>query len=83
MNWSEIGTAAVTGVTVLGFIYTMFRNLRTDLAGYRAEAKEEIRGIKQEIQLIREEMAAQNKRTDKLYEMFIDLIKAQTPKTHP
>lgn len=53
----------------LSFVFWYFtRNIRNEI-------KEEIRGIRQEIQEIRETSLQQNKRTDKLYEMFYDLIK--------
>lgn len=41
----------------------------------RNEIKSEIKAIKEEIQVIREENTNQSNRSDRLYEMFIDLLK--------
>lgn len=65
MNWPEISTIAVAAITVIGFLYTMYRNLRLDIARYRQEAREEFAKFN-------DQMLEQSKRSDKLYEMFIE-----------
>lgn len=42
---------------------------------WKKEVKEEIKSIKEEIQLVNQGLSEQSRRTDRLYEMFIDLIK--------
>ena len=42
---------------------------------WRNEVKEETKSIREEIVSIRSEIAQQGLRTDKLYQMFIDLLK--------
>ncbi len=41
----------------------------------KSEFKEEIKAIRDETCVIREEIKEQAKRTDKLYEMFVELLK--------
>ena len=69
-------TILVPLVAFLGFIYK-------ELKEWRKETREETNQIRQEINQIRIESLEQTKRTDRLYEMFIDLLKSQNPKTTP
>lgn len=52
------------GLSIVFWYFT--RNIRNEI-------KEEIKGIRQEIQEIRESSFQQSKRTDRLYEMFCDM----------
>ena len=45
---------------------------------WRNEVREETRLIKEETKSIRAEIAQQAARTDKLYEMFVDLLKEKS-----
>ena len=65
MDW--IQTGSIIG-TILVSVGGAFKFLYTEIKGYRNEMKEENK-------LFREEIAHQVKRSDRLYEMFIDLVK--------
>ena len=69
MEWGQTLTILIPLVAFLGFIYK-------ELKEWRKETREETNQIRTEIQ-------EQIKRTDRLYEMFIDLLKSQNPKTNP
>jgi len=54
-------TVIGTGIAVIGFVHTFFRNFKTD--------------IKTDIARLDSDMKEQGKRTDHLYQMFLDLQK--------
>lgn len=80
-------TIVGTGITVIGFIYGFLRNLKTDLEIDIQRLDSELKGLSNKYE---EGMKAQtirtdqlNARTDQLYQMFIDLLKSQSPKSNP
>jgi len=62
-----------TGFAIIGFVYGIIRNLRADLDKRIDDLTTEIRTDRQRAE----------QRTDQLYQMFIDLLKSQKPKTDP
>ena len=69
MDWIQYFALMVPLVAFFGFLYR-------ELKDWRRETREEIEGI-------REEIRQQATRSDRLYEMFIDLIKSKQGKTNP
>lgn len=67
-QWIQFLGILVPLVAFFGFLYR-------ELKDWRRETREEISGIREEInqQIVRTDEQA--KRTDRLYEMFIDLLK--------
>lgn len=45
------------------------------IRGWRHEARREIKSLKDKIQITKEELQEQTRRTDKLYGMFIEVLK--------
>ena len=76
MNWVQFLATFVALATFFGFLYR-------ELKEWRRETREETKFIREEIEGIREEIRQQVYRSDRLYEMFIDLLKSQKPKTDP
>lgn len=76
MNWLQFFGLLVPSMAFFGFLYK-------ELKEWRVETREETKAIREEINGIREEIRQQSSRSDRLYEMFIDLLKAQNPKTNP
>lgn len=70
-------------VGTIALVYAFLRNFKQDVKEWRMETKAEISVIRQEISEMKTEMRAQSQRTDQLYQMFVDLLKAQNPKTNP
>lgn len=77
-------------VPIFAFLGFLYREIRT----YRQETGEEIhriereifeirKGFREEMLGFREEMRMQSQRSDQLYQMFIDLLKSQSPRTNP
>jgi len=70
--WTVIGigiTVIGTGIAVVGFVYTFLRNFKED--------------VNHRIDSLDVDIKGQNARIDRLYQMFVDLLQAQSPKTHP
>ncbi|HET9433043.1 MAG TPA: hypothetical protein VFO37_04765 [Chitinophagaceae bacterium] len=67
-QWQPLVELSLVLVTILGSTIPLY--LHTD---NKLEAS--IQAIRQDIAVVRQESAAQTARTDKLYEMFIDLLK--------
>ncbi|HET9433042.1 MAG TPA: hypothetical protein VFO37_04760 [Chitinophagaceae bacterium] len=61
IQWQPLVEMAIVLVTILGSTIPLYMHTDNKMAGIQKE--------------IREEVQAQNARTDKLYEMFIDLLK--------
>jgi len=68
MDWGQYLAIVVPLAAFMVFIYR-------EIKDWKAE-------IRAEINSIRQETSEQAKRSDRLYEMFIDLVKSQ-PKTNP
>ena len=69
MDWLQFFGILVPLVAFFGFLYR-------ELKDWRLETREEIKDI-------REEMRQQAIRSDRLYEMFIDLLKDRKGRTEP
>lgn len=87
MEWTAIASIFATVVSILVPIVAFFGFLYKELKEWRKETREETRSIRTEIAEMRkgfqEELRLQTERSDKLYQMFIDLLKNQNPKTNP
>jgi len=75
MEWAQFLGIIITLFGLIGFLYK-------EMKEWRSEVRTEISSIRQEINSIRHEMNEHSKRSDRLYEMFIDLLKSQ-PRTNP
>lgn len=69
MTWGEYLGIIVPIIALFGFLYR-------ELKDWRKETRDEISEI-------RKEAGEQSRRSDRLYEMFIDLLKSQNPKKDP
>jgi hypothetical protein len=67
-EWLQFFGILVPLVAFFGFLYR-------ELKDWRQETRAETKSIREEINGIREEIRQQASRSDRLYEMFIDLIK--------
>lgn len=76
MTWGEYLGIIVPIIALFGFLYR-------ELKDWRKETRDEISEIRKEAGEIRKETAEQSRRSDRLYEMFIDLLKAHKPKKNP
>lgn len=72
MDWIQYFGLLVPIVALFGFLYR-------ELKDWRQETRTEIEGIREEMRHQREEMRQQAARSDRLYEMFIDLLKKSSP----
>jgi hypothetical protein len=76
MDWIQFFGILVPLVAFFGFLYR-------ELKDWRLETREETKGIREEIKNIREEIRQQAIRSDRLYEMFIDLLKDRRGRAEP
>ncbi len=79
-NWEMVTTIIGTNIGLVavigGFIFWAFNKLDGDMKAMGNRLDGDIKALSSDIK-------AQTARTDQLYQMFIDLLKAQTPKTNP
>lgn len=73
MEWPTIISILVPLFALFGFLYK-------ELKEWRKETREEIAIMDNRF---REEIRLQADRSDKLYQMFIDLLKSQNSRTNP
>lgn len=73
---SELMQNILLWVSIITPILAFFGFIYNQISNWRSETKEEIKKIEQAI-------SAQSARTDKLYEMFIDLLKEKKDRTNP
>ena len=76
MDWTALVSILAAVVSILVPLITCFGFLYKEIKEWRKETREEITKFEEEIRI-------QSQRSDKLYEMFIDLLKSQNPKTNP
>lgn len=76
MDWVQFFGLLVPLIAFFGFLYR-------ELKDWRLETREETKSIREEINDVREEIRQQASRSDRLYEMFIDLLKERKEKTNP
>jgi hypothetical protein len=80
MEWTAVISILVPLVAFFGFLYK-------ELKEWRKETREETQSIRAEIAEMRkgfqDDLRLQTERSDKLYQMFIDLLKSQNPKSNP
>lgn len=68
-----IGTAA----TIIGSLYVLLRNFKSDIRSDIQSLRSEVKSMEMEL---RHDIRMQSERSDKLYTMFIDLLKEQKDK---
>lgn len=68
MDWIQFFGILVPLIAFFDFLYR-------EIKDWRLETREETKSIREEIRGIREEIRQQVTRSDRLYEMFIDLLK--------
>lgn len=77
MIYAEI----ITGLTVIGFVYGFLRNFRSDLISHidSLEKRMEVQSVRSDAlsKKTDEIFLSQSQRSDRLYEMFIDLLKSK------
>ena len=79
----DILTTIGTGAAVVTLIYTFLHDLKNDLKEDISRVEKDIGKLEKDINRIDTDIKAQTKRTDQLYQMFIDLLKVQKSKTDP
>ncbi len=79
MDWNLIGTIAGTTFTVVGFVYAILRNFKTDINSHIDRLDERMNKFDQRfeswIMHSTARMDSQSKRTDQLYEMYVNTNK--------
>lgn len=70
MDYVSILTAFATAVTVIGFVYGFLRNFKSDIQIDISRLDVDIKDLGNKVEA---DMRAQTARTDKLYEMFIEM----------
>ncbi len=86
MDWVQVITLIVPivlgFVTIFGTIIAGFRLIYNEIKNYRSDTKTEINEIKKENRISREEfredMKKQSERSDKLYEIIIQLLRKKS-----
>lgn len=75
MNWVQILGIAISTITIIGFLYAFFNRLDADIKG----VKDDLKGWTLHLTAMQAEQAKRaytlHQRTDKLYEMFYELLK--------
>lgn len=90
-NWEMVTTIIGTNIGLVavigGFIFWAFNKLDSDIKSMSNRLDGDIKAIGAKLDSGLQAQAAridqQSARTDQLYQMFYDLLKAQTPKTNP
>ena len=81
MNWAEICTIIGSAFAVIGFVYSFIRNLKNDLDTKIDRLEKSLFGTNDKLDGFMKHsiamQAEQSKRTDKLYEMFYNLLEKQ------
>lgn len=87
MEWATVISILIPVTAFFGFLYReqkeWRKESREDTIRISNDIRNEIKEIRAEIKEIHAENQEQAKRSDRLYEMFIDLLKAQNPKSNP
>jgi hypothetical protein len=85
MDWMQFFGLLVPMMALFGFLYRELkewcRESREKSASIRNEGRQDREVFREEIRVIREEIRSQSARSDRLYEMFIDLVKNKKEKT--
>lgn len=68
MDWTVILTGVGTAITVIGFLYTVLRNLKTDINSH-------IDRLQGDVKSCVNRLDGHAARIDQLYKMFVDLLK--------
>lgn len=89
MDLAIVLTCVGTGITVIGFVYGFLRNFKTDIKSDISRLDTDMKNIRDDIKA---DMRSHTARTDKLYEMFVELQRENNnlirsllnqPKTNP
>jgi len=81
-----IGALAALVTIFLGcfaFMYYLMAMFEKRLEGKFTHVEEKLDGLNTRLDEVIHEQADQRKRTDQLYQIVIDLLKSQIPKTNP
>lgn len=75
MDWLQFFGILVPLIAFFGFLYRELKDWRVETRAETRSIREETKSIREEINGVREEIRLQVTRSDRLYEMFIDLLK--------
>jgi len=82
MDWTLFITVIGTGLTVAGLVYAFLRNFKQDVNSHIDSVNHRINRIEKKMDIHNQRMEAHTERIDRLYVMFVDLLK-NPPRTHP
>ncbi len=74
MDLAIILTLLGTTITIIGFVYSFLRNFKFDIQGQILRLDNDIKSLRDHL---KSHALEANQRTDRLYQMFIDLLKSQ------